>query len=589
MAKPDCRTVWLVHPWLIRMTSKDRLSPKEHYQQMRVLSCEELWSDEVPKFDQASPRDRISLVGIIRAVGVVFSESGSPAQKDEARQWLQSLLQDPEEKVRRYAMVALPKIGAAAAEEGKLLSLLKKTSSDREKKFLAQTLEKIGGAATLEATTSGDLARFDRTAQKVEANLARQQSPTSIRFDATCPDIKDLLIHLRGRSGLETIIEQEVQSSAHRQKFRVTTCIRSIVAVQPLQPFSLADIYDLRCFSEASLVLGTVKQRDNEVATIEALAKVIASPSTHKLLAALTDGPIRYRLEFASLGHQRSGVRQLSNRVYALNPQLLNDSRNAPWEINIYHTPQGLSVELTPKLRPDPRFAYRRRDIPAASHPPLAACIAHLAEPEKGDTVWDPFCGSGLELIERAILGQVGHLFGTDRSDEAIAIAQQNLAASPAAATPHTFACCDFRDYAKVDALRHLSLIVTNPPMGRRVPVANLKHLIEDLFVAASETLQVGGRLVFANPLPTRPRDHTLKLEFRQKVDLGGFHCHLEKYVKLDPRTPRPSGRPERRERPTHSSTGQKTSGPAKDFRPASPLRKKHGWDNMKPQHRKGS
>jgi len=566
------------------MTSKDRLSPKEHYQQMRVLSCERLWTDEVPKFDRASPQARISQVGVIRAVGVVFSESGSTEQKQQARQWLQQLLQDPAEKVRRYAMVALPKIGAAEKEESELLSLLKKTSSDREKKFLAQTLEKIGGAATLEATSSGDLARFDRTAQKVEANLARQQNPTAIRFDQICPDFKGLRIHLRGRSGLESLIEQEVQLPRNNATFRVTHRIRSIVAIEPLRPFRLADIHALRCFSDAGLVLGTVKPQEDESATIDALAKVIASPSVSHLLTALTDGPIRYRLEFASMGHQRSGVRQLTNRVYALNPKLLNDSRHAPWEINIYHTPQGLSVELSPKLRPDPRFAYRQRDIPAASHPPLAACMVLLADPEKNDTVWDPFCGSGLELIERALLGQVSHLYGTDRSREATEIARQNLASSSAAATPHTFACCDFRDHAQVAGLSRLSLIVTNPPMCRRVPVANLKHLIEDLFIAAADTLKIGGRLVFANPLPIKPRDHSLKLAFRQKVDLGGFHCYLEKYVKLAPDASRSSTR-DRKDPHSHA----KDAPLSKELRAASPLRKKHGWDNMKPPHRKRS
>lgn len=571
------------------MTSKDRLSPKEHYQQMRVLSCGQLWQEEVPKFNQSSPQERISQVGVIRAVGVVFSESGTLEQKQQARLWLQSLLQDPAEKVRRYAMVALPKIGAAEEEESKLLSLLKKTSSDREKKFLAQTLEKIGGAATLEASHSGEFARFDRTAQKVEANLARQQNPTTIRFDQVCPPFKGLRIHLRGRSGLESLIEQEIQSSRNKETFRVVHRVRSIVAIEPLRAFSLANVYALRCFSEAGFVLGIVPQLEDESATIDALARIIASPAVLNLLSALTDGPIRYRLEFPSLGHQRSKVRQLTNRIYALNPKLLNDSRNAPWEINIYHTPQGLSIELSPKLRPDPRFAYRQRDIPAASHPPLAACIALLSSPEKNDTVWDPFCGSGLELIERALLGNVLHLYGTDRSQEAIEISRQNLASSAASGTQHTFACCDFRDHAQIAGLGSagLSLIVTNPPMGRRVPVANLRHLIEDLFIAASDTLKIGGRLVFANPLPIKPRDHSLKLEFRQKVDLGGFHCYLEKYTKLGPSASRPAVRSERPKREGHSHS--QNAAPAKEFRHVSPLRKKHGWDNMKPHHRKGS
>ena len=68
--------------------------------------------------------------------------------------------------------------------------------------------------------------------------------------------------------------------------------------------------------------------------------------------------------------------------------------------------------------------------------------------------------------------------------------------------------------------------------MGRRVPIPNLDQLIAELFVAAETVLKPGGRLVLANPLPIKPRGTSLKLQFREKIDLGGFHCHLEKYVK---------------------------------------------------------
>jgi 23S rRNA G2445 N2-methylase RlmL len=516
------------------MKDKDRPSPKEHYQKMRVLSCEQLWSGEVPKFDQASPQKRIEQVGLIRAIGVVFSESGTPVQKETVRQWLQKLLQDPAEKVRRYAMVALPKIGAAEKEETELLSLLQKTSSDREKKFLAQTLEKIGGRATLEVANEDRHGSLHRTAQKVEANLARAENPGTILFEKALSDFEGIRIHLRGRSGLEQIIRDEVEeNTAHGGKFRVLQSAKALVAIAPTRAFSLSDLYTFRCFSSASIVLGAVKSGD-EANTVDQLAKVIASAPSQRLFESLTDGPIRYRLEFSTRGHQRSIVRQLTNRVYALSPRLLNDSRNAPWEINIFQTQSGLSVELSPRLRPDPRFAYRRRDIPAASHPPLAACMARLAGRQDGDIVWDPFCGSGLELIESTLLGSVQHLFGTDRSEEAILIAQENLRSAWKTSLQTTFTCCDFRDFEDVTGLgpNTVSLIITNPPMGRRVPVADLRALIEDLFSVAATVLRPGGRLVFANPLPVKPAGHLLHLDFRQKVDLGGFHCHVEKYSK---------------------------------------------------------
>jgi hypothetical protein len=45
---------------------------KEHYQRLRVLSCERLWTEEVPAFDRANARERLETVAVVRAVGVVF-------------------------------------------------------------------------------------------------------------------------------------------------------------------------------------------------------------------------------------------------------------------------------------------------------------------------------------------------------------------------------------------------------------------------------------------------------------------------------------------------------------------------------------
>jgi hypothetical protein len=68
--------------------------------------------------------------------------------------------------------------------------------------------------------------------------------------------------------------------------------------------------------------------------------------------------------------------------------------------------------------------------------------------------------------------------------------------------------------------------------MGKRVPIADLRGLIEDLFAVAAVALRPGGRLVFANPLRIECPNRALRLQSRQVVDFGGFDCRLEKYVK---------------------------------------------------------
>jgi hypothetical protein len=506
---------------------------KQLYQTLRRRSCEALWAEAKSNFDPAPPEARLAQVGLIRALGVVFAESGTRAQQAAAREWLVLLLSDPAEKIRRYAMTALPKLGAGPREEAALLALWQATSLDRERKHLRETLEKIGGPATLALlqSTGGVTAQ---TEQKVRAKLVRTSEPGALDLKAVLPEVHGLRIHLRGRRGLESIMREEAGARLPQPRFTVERQVEKgdgIVTVRPTAPFSLGDLYALRCFGTVGFDLGIATSP-------EAIAERIVSPQAQRLLTAFTQGTPRYRLEWEGRGHQRGAIRTIVNRAYALCPAILNDPRNALWTVSLRSKPGGVAVELTPRLVPDPRFGYRRGDIPAASHPPLAASMARLAGPMEKEVVWDPFCGSGLELVECALRGGVQTLIGTDRSPGALAIAQANLAAAgPAAAVPDArFAACDFRDFATVAGLgpNRVSLLITNPPMGRRVPIGDLRTLIADLFTVAAQTLRPGGRLVFANPLAMEAPHPALRLEFRQVVDFGGFECRLERYRKIE-------------------------------------------------------
>jgi tRNA G10 N-methylase Trm11 len=185
-------------------------------------------------------------------------------------------------------------------------------------------------------------------------------------------------------------------------------------------------------------------------------------------------------------------------------------------------------------MTPDPRYSYRQKDVPASSHPQLAACLARLAGRIENEVIWDPFCGSGLELIESALLGGVRSVYGSDRSETAVGIARNNFVAAKLKSIPAKFMCGDFRESATSHdlAAAKVTLIITNPPMGMRVPVANLRQLIADLFRVAAKVLQPGGRLVLVNPLSIATPQPLLKLQVQQKVDMGGFECRMEKYLK---------------------------------------------------------
>ena len=51
------------------MKGGEKNPDKELYRQLRHLSCEQLWNDEVPRFDRASPEERLERGAKGRAAG----------------------------------------------------------------------------------------------------------------------------------------------------------------------------------------------------------------------------------------------------------------------------------------------------------------------------------------------------------------------------------------------------------------------------------------------------------------------------------------------------------------------------------------
>lgn len=505
------------------------------YQQLRQQPWEQLWEQEVPQFDAASAPDRLARVGLVRAIGVVALEQATLEQRELTRRWLTGLLQDPQEKIRRYAINALPKLGGRAESEQAVLKLLEQPASAREVKAVSRTLDKIGGEATLEQLAARPRRQpaLAQTEQKIKAQLARKGQPASIRLDAPIKASRQLRIHLRTRRGMEGLVRDELIAHPQlSQRFKILRTSPSCVALVARSAFTLAELYQLRTFASVSFVLGVVAT--DAVNPTQAMAELIASPLTQRMCGLLCDGQARYRLQFLRRKVAASEVQAIVNAAFALCPDLLNDARQSPWAIEVYPEKVGQSVELRPRVLPDPRFGYRVDDVPASTHPPLAAAMARMAGVQDDEVMWDPFCGSGLELIERGLLGKVSTMIASDLDADASRIAAANFASAGELSESIAVHCGDFRKYQKFTTIapNSLSLILANPPLGRRVRIADLNALISEFFQIAAHTLRPGGRLVFINPLKLESPDARLQLSERYRVDLGGFDCRVEKWVK---------------------------------------------------------
>ena len=462
---------------------------------------------------------------------MAFADRGTPEERTRAVAWLNGLLRDPSEKIRRYAMAALPKLGDDAQAEARLLGILGSPAGERERRKALDALSKIGGEATLKAALS-DPSAVPVSPERVAARAARHAGPSVIRLERILAKSSGMRIHLRCRAGLERILADEARAILP-DLLTVKSITTGLVAVEPLRPFALAELLRLRCFTQLGFALGDVRANDEDEAA-NALALRIASPRAREVLAAFTDGAFRYRIDLAPDLGGADLVRKTAATAHRFDPAMLNDPRESPWSVDVMPMSGGATVELRPRFSPDPRFAYRLGEVAAGSHPPLAAAMARLAGPFAGEVAWDPFCGSGVELVERALLGGVARVIGTDLSAEAVEVARRNFEAAGLAGVRGSFVQADFRDFAKLPELGtgSVSLVITNPPMGRRIPVADMRGLIVNLFNAAARALRPGGRLVFPNPLRMDPPERSLRLVSRGRVDLGGFDCHLETWVR---------------------------------------------------------
>jgi 23S rRNA G2445 N2-methylase RlmL len=184
------------------------------------------------------------------------------------------------------------------------------------------------------------------------------------------------------------------------------------------------------------------------------------------------------------------------------------------------------TLDLVPKKLVDPRFAWRVAEVPAASHPSVAAALVWVAGVRDTDRIWDPFCGSAVELVERARRGPAKRIVGSDVDDDALTAARAN-----AAGVAIELVNGDARTFAPGE----VDLVITNPPLGSRVHVDAAALLVECLPNIAAPLVR-GGRLVWITPAfrkTTTACEHAgLSRISSLPIDLGGVRGHLEHWEK---------------------------------------------------------
>lgn len=470
--------------------------------------------------------DAKSRARIVPLIGRFAAEQASAELTD----FLVARLADEDSSVRRAAANALSKQRTAEVAVA-LAGALERETDASAKRALAAALGKTGGseaAASLDKLETGDdelLARLTAKASLIAQRTAGRDVPS--RFDASRSLGHPVTVFLHCRAGLAPILLEEASSDLtprlvpeHLRADRVLVTLKG----------PAKKLFRARTMLKFGFPLPS-EPVDGSGDVAAALTRALSSRQALEIFEAYTEGPVRFRIDWADGGKHRATTWRAAEQIASACPTIINDPTSSTWDaiVTIANDSKTLDVELQPRFE-DPRFTYRQGDVPAASHPTIAAALVQVAGVRPDDIVWDPFVGSGMELCERKIAGRYTRLIGTDRDQAALDVAKRNLEA--AGATNLDLVCADALSFVP----RYPgapTLVITNPPMGRRVLRGEDLHSLLDRFLAhAASALAPGGRIAWITPVPTQSTRvaNYIGLErlMAAKIDMGGFDAEMQ-------------------------------------------------------------
>jgi 23S rRNA G2445 N2-methylase RlmL len=469
---------------------------------------------------EAPPIERYRLT---RLVGRLAAE----ADGVKLAPFLFARLEDADDRTRRAAANALGKARPVGSAEA-LAAALARQEEGPTRKAIVEALGKAGGEAAVAALSR----EIEGIPGSVEAKARLMAERTVAREVASTIDGSRSVegavpVVLRCRTGLERILLEELDADL---KAHVARRALGGARIEAELSGPLDRLFQARTMLSFAFPLPEIRvARGADLAPV--IADALTSPAALDLFLRFTKGTVRYRLGWASGGKRRAVVwraaSEVAERSRRAGIDLVNDPTESLWDVTVFEAVGSIRLELSPRIA-DPRFTYRKGDVPAASHPTIAAALIRAGGVKANDIVWDPFMGSGLELCERSVAGPYQLLIGTDRDPAAIAIARENLAAA-GARDPILMA----GDATSIALPGRPSLIVTNPPLGRRVErTTELAPMLDRLMARAARSLVKGGRMVWIAPFPEKSDVVALRcgltIAVSEDVDMGGFTGRLQ-------------------------------------------------------------
>jgi tRNA (guanine10-N2)-dimethyltransferase len=151
-------------------------------------------------------------------------------------------------------------------------------------------------------------------------------------------------------------------------------------------------------------------------------------------------------------------------------------------------------AEIQPKPFVERRPRKKPFFHPSAMNAKLARCMVNLAHAHVGETVLDPFCGTGTTVLEAALVGCKA--IGTDVQRRMAKGSKENLKHFSLTAEGIILADARKLPFNKIDS------IVTDPPYGKSATTlkSNTKTIVENILSSAKPLLREGQRICIASP-----------------------------------------------------------------------------------------
>ncbi len=429
---------------------------------------------------------------------------------DDRLEALVNAIDDDDWKVRRNAAVSLGTLRAASAT-GALLSRVASEDDDRVRPSLLLALGRTTSPEHLDelrALTLSTARDREAAAKMIDSVSARSDSSDGVR-GGVIADLGVAQLELWARAGIAALAADEARTAGLEAEPVSSDRVRIGAGA------TLDQLQAIR----AALFPVVVLRTDVPIGDAAALGRTTAA-GLALALNALTEGDVAYRISLddsATIDGRRAGwIRAFASAADGL----VNRATSYTWELLVREDEAGTLVGARPAALADTRFSYRRADVPAALHPTLAAAAVRMAPPHPDDVVVDHCCGSGTLLAERARAGAYGALHGLDRDGRAISAARRNLSGVERLHLVRA-------DLAALDQVDRPTLVISNPPYGRRVGSnRSARTLHQRLDAIVADRLAPGGKLVVFRP-PGFGAPRRLQVERSIRIDAGGIPIDL--------------------------------------------------------------